>query len=79
MVVDTPLARLDGEHRQSLVKHFFSTVSHQVLVLSTDEEVAGETYDTLRPAMSKEYELQFDERNAASRIINSKAELRRSA
>lgn len=79
VVVDTPLARLDGEHRQSLVKHFFSTVSHQVLVLSTDEEVAGETYDTLRPAMSKEYELQFDERNAASRIINSKAELRRSA
>ena len=79
VVVDTPLARLDGEHRQSLVKHFFSTVSHQVLVLSTDEEVAGETYDTLRSAMSKEYELQFDEQNAATRVINSKAELRRVA
>lgn len=79
VVVDTPLARLDGEHRQSLVKHFFSTVSHQVLVLSTDEEVAGETYDTLRSAMSKEYELQFDEVNAATRVVNSKVELRRVA
>lgn len=79
VVVDTPLARLDGEHRQSLVKHFFSTVSHQVLVLSTDEEVAGETYDTLRSAMSKEYELQFDEANTATRVVNSKVELRRVA
>lgn len=79
VVVDTPLARLDGEHRQSLVTHFFSTVSHQVLVLSTDEEVAGETYDTLRPAMSKEYELQFDESIAATKIVNSKVGLRRVA
>jgi DNA sulfur modification protein DndD len=69
VVVDTPLARLDGEHRQSLVRHFFATVSHQVLVLSTDEEVAGETYDTLKSAMSSEYLLQFDDTLASTQIV----------
>lgn len=61
VVVDTPLARLDRPHREALVKHFFSTVSHQVMVLSTDQEVSGSVYEALHPYTSQEIALHFDE------------------
>jgi DNA sulfur modification protein DndD len=61
VVVDTPLARLDRQHRTSLIKRFFATVSHQVVVLSTDEEVDGAAYDALSPHTNKEYVLDFND------------------
>lgn len=61
VVVDTPLARLDQQHRSALIRHFFATVSHQVVVLSTDQEVEGLAYDTLKPYTSAEYALNFDD------------------
>jgi DNA sulfur modification protein DndD len=39
VVVDTPLARLDQEHRRRLLTEYLPNVSHQVIVLSTDTEV----------------------------------------
>jgi DNA sulfur modification protein DndD len=68
VVVDTPLARLDRKHRESLVKSFFAKVSHQVLVLSTDEEVAGSVYEALLPHMSREFELSFDDVTRATKV-----------
>jgi len=61
VVVDTPLARLDRKHREALIHNFFAKVSHQVLVLSTDEEVEGPVYDALQHHMSREYVLTFDD------------------
>jgi DNA sulfur modification protein DndD len=61
VVVDTPLARLDQQHRSSLIKRFFATVSHQVVVLSTDQEVDGLAYKALKPFMNAEYSLDFDD------------------
>ncbi len=61
VVVDTPLARLDRKHREALIHNFFAKISHQVLVLSTDEEVEGPVYDALQRHMSREYALTFDE------------------
>ncbi|CAN7467430.1 DNA sulfur modification protein DndD [Paraburkholderia hospita] len=61
VVVDTPLARLDRQHRTSLIKRFFATVSHQVIVLSTDEEVDGAAYDALHPYTNREYILDFSD------------------
>ena len=61
VVVDTPLARLDRQHRSSLIKRFFATVSHQVVVLSTDQEVDGVAYEALKPFTSAEYSLDFDD------------------
>lgn len=61
VVIDTPLARLDQQHRSALIKGFFATVSHQVVVLSTDQEVEGQAYDALQPFISQEYELSFDD------------------
>lgn len=61
VVVDTPLARLDQQHRSAMIKRFFATVSHQVVVLSTDQEVDGSAYEALKPFTNAEYSLDFDD------------------
>ncbi|MGG5811834.1 DNA sulfur modification protein DndD [Falsiroseomonas sp. CW058] len=60
-VIDTPLGRLDSEHRSHLVTEYFPRASHQVVLLSTDEEITGKYLDALRPAVGRSYRLQFDE------------------
>lgn len=61
VAVDTPLARLDGAHRQALIRRFFAKVSHQVLVLSTDEEVEGTAFDEMSRLASASYALTFSD------------------
>ncbi|WBU40394.1 MULTISPECIES: DNA sulfur modification protein DndD [Marinobacter] len=61
VVVDTPLARLDRQHRESLIHNFFAKISHQVLVLSTDEEVEGNAYRAVSSHLNREFSLAFDE------------------
>lgn len=61
VAVDTPLARLDGAHRQALIRRFFGKVSHQVLVLSTDEEVEGTAFDEMSRLTSAAYALNFSD------------------
>lgn len=67
-VIDTPLGRLDSEHRDHLVRRYFPRASHQVLLLSTDEEITGRHYAALKPAVGREYRLRFDEAEARTVI-----------
>jgi len=67
-VIDTPLGRLDSAHRDHLVRRYFPRASHQVLLLSTDEEITGRHYEALKPAISREYRLRFDEAEARTVI-----------
>lgn len=71
VAVDTPLARLDKKHRRALIQRFFSKISHQVMVLSTDEEVDGEIMDEMSRYTSKAYELNFsdDTRSTTSDLL----------
>lgn len=57
-MIDTPLARLDQEHRGNLVTEFFPNAAHQVLIFSTDTEVTLDRYEQLRGALAAEYHLQ---------------------
>jgi len=66
VIVDTPLARLDRSHREALVHNFFAKVSHQVMVLSTDEEVEGTVHAALEKHMSREYSLTYDDESRRS-------------
>ncbi|MEI6068119.1 MAG: DNA sulfur modification protein DndD [Methylococcaceae bacterium] len=65
-VIDTPLGRLDGKHRTNLVNNYFPKASQQVILLSTDEEIVGEYYQQLKPSISSEYHISYDEQAKTS-------------
>ena len=67
-IVDTPLGRLDGSHRLKLVENYFPQAAHQVILLSTDEEISGKLYEKLKPAIGHEYMLTFNEDNASTEV-----------
>ncbi|MES3150899.1 DNA sulfur modification protein DndD [Sphingomonas faeni] len=60
-VIDTPLGRLDSHHRSRLVERYFPHASHQVILLSTDEEISGPYHAALLPRIGRSYRLEFDE------------------
>lgn len=68
-VIDTPLGRLDGTHRKKLVNNYFPKASQQVILLSTDEEIVGEYYSQLKPAICREYHIIFNEQQQTSSFI----------
>lgn len=68
VVIDTPLGRLDSAHRTHLVERYFPAASHQVLLLSTDEEIRQEYLEKLTPFVGKAYHLVFDESAGATRF-----------
>ena len=59
-IIDTPLARLDKEHRVSLIEQFFPIASHQVLIFSTDTEVDENFYPKLHPYITRSYSIIYD-------------------
>ena len=65
-VIDTPLGRLDGKHRTKLVNNYFPKAGQQVILLSTDEEIVGEYYEQLKPAISSEYHISYNEQTKSS-------------
>jgi DNA sulfur modification protein DndD len=62
VVIDTPLGRLDSDHRAKLIEHYFPNASHQVILLSTDTEVDQPLFKQLSPAVSHCYHLQYDQK-----------------
>lgn len=60
MIIDTPLARLDREHRTLLGQKYFPNASHQVIILSTDSEIDREFIPLFEGSIARTYELAFD-------------------
>ena len=67
--IDTPLGRLDSGHRMHLVERYLPFASHQVLLLSTDEEIAGVYLERLGPWIGRTYQLAYDDDAGETRII----------
>jgi DNA sulfur modification protein DndD len=61
MIIDTPLARLDSDHRANLVERYFPEASHQVVLLSTDTEIDERLRLELGDNVSHTYRLDFDQ------------------
>lgn len=68
--IDTPLGRLDTDHRGHLVERYFPFASHQVLLLSTDEEIAGDYLRRLEPWIGRTYRLAYDDETGQTRIVS---------
>lgn len=61
VIIDTPLSRLDGSHREALIKKYFPNASEQTIILSTDTEINREYYQMMKPSIGDEYTLNYDD------------------
>lgn len=61
VIIDTPLSRLDSDHRTKLVNNYFPYASHQTIILSTDTEIDKDYFEGLKSSISHVYHLNFYE------------------
>jgi DNA sulfur modification protein DndD len=66
VVIDTPLGRLDQDHRKRLIQRYLPNASHQVIVLSTDTEITPEVLDKLGDSISHMVKLEHDPQTRSS-------------
>ena len=67
-MIDTPLARLDVEHRGKLIETFFPSASHQVVIFSTDAEIDEKYYAQLKPFISKSYLMKYSSDSGSVKV-----------
>jgi DNA sulfur modification protein DndD len=68
IIIDTPFARLDSEHRTNIAKHYFPFASEQVIILSTDEEIDYRYTELLRPFIGQTYLIKHSDSERRSII-----------
>tara|TARA_B100000446_G_C10552524_1_gene341222 strand:- start:10345 stop:12321 length:1977 start_codon:yes stop_codon:yes gene_type:complete len=67
-IIDTPLGRLDSKHRKQLINNYFPNASHQVILLSTDQEIDKTYRDDLSKYIGREYHIDYQESLQTSTI-----------
>lgn len=67
VIIDTPLSRLDEDHRRAMLAEFLPQVAQQVIVLATTAEIDDETFAFLQPAVSRAYLLEAEHASAHAR------------
>jgi len=60
LIIDTPLARLDLQHRKAFVEQFLPNIQPQVILIGTDMELAGDVIESLDPHIAHHYLLEYD-------------------
>jgi DNA sulfur modification protein DndD len=68
VIIDTPLARLDSEHRNNLVNTYFPEASHQTILLSTDTEIDKGYFKKLSKFISHSYHLNFSSEDSQTSV-----------
>lgn len=61
--IDTPLGRLDEEHRDSITKKYYPSLSEQVVLFSTNSEITPKRFKDISAYVSKSYLLLNDGAN----------------
>ena len=61
--IDTPLGRLDEEHRDNITKKYYPALSEQVVLFSTNSEITPKRYKDILENISKSYLLFNDGAN----------------
>jgi DNA sulfur modification protein DndD len=67
-VIDTPLARLDSIHRSNIVNRFFTNLSDQVIILTTDTEITKEFVEEIEPFVQYSYILEYNDADNATKV-----------
>ncbi len=61
LIVDTPLGRLDSQHRENILNFWVSDKERQVILLSQDKEIDVFYYDKFQSSIAKTYLLEHQE------------------
>ncbi|MFV5701856.1 DNA sulfur modification protein DndD [Flavobacterium sp. XS2P12] len=61
--IDTPLGRLDEEHRDSITQKYYPALSEQVVLFSTNSEITPKRFKDISANVSKSYLLVNDGAN----------------
>lgn len=59
-IIDTPYARIDEAHRNTLSTTYLPNISNQVIILSTNKEVDNDLYKVIKPYLCDEYLLLYN-------------------
>ena len=62
-IIDTPYARIDETHRNNITSEYLSTISDQVIILSTNTEIDEKAYKEIKPKLNGEYLIEYDDKN----------------
>ena len=62
-IIDTPYARIDETHRNNITNEYLSTISNQVIILSTNTEINESAYKDIKPKLNGEYLIEYDDKN----------------
>ncbi len=68
VIIDTPLSRLDSEHRSALITTYFPNASEQTIILSTDSEIDSTYYEMMKDSVGDEFTLNYDDESRSTSI-----------
>lgn len=68
VIIDTPLSRLDSQHRTSVISTYFPHASDQTIILSTDTEIDHNYYDMMKESVGDEFTLVYSEETKSTSI-----------
>ncbi len=74
LMIDTPLARLDDNHRSRFIHDFAPAVSDQLVLLTTDAEMDFHLLDQAAPHCARVYRLSFDAEREETLVSSSDAQ-----
>lgn len=68
LVIDTPLARLDDQHRWRLLHSYFPTAGSQVILFATDAELTVDLLGRAAPYLARLYSLEYEQESKQTRV-----------
>ena len=68
VIIDTPLSRMDSNHRISLITTYFPQASDQTIILSTDSEIDERYYNIMKDNVGDEFTLVYNDAMKCSTI-----------
>lgn len=68
VIIDTPLSRLDSQHRTAVITTYFPNASDQTIILSTDTEIDHNYYDMMSNSVGDEFTLEYCEETRSTSI-----------
>lgn len=68
VIIDTPLSRLDSQHRSSIISTYFPNASDQTIILSTDTEIDNNYYNMMKDSIGDEFILIYNEETKSTTV-----------